>query len=70
MKPKTTIITFLITWLTFAVISVGFDYFDGSGFSLWKLIFKATVFSFFMVLWFRYNLKKRNEVASVDKQKM
>ena len=63
---KKTIVTFLLSGLTFAGLSAGFDYYDGVGFSLWKFIIKASIFGLFMTLMFRYNYKK-NEAAKENK---
>ncbi len=64
MKPITrlTIISFLVSGLTFAALSAGMDYYDGMEFQIWRFIFRASVFGLFMALLFRYNFKK-NEAS-------
>lgn len=59
---KKTIMTFLISGLTYAGLGAGFDYSDGIGFSLWKFIIKASVFGLLMALMFRYNFKKNDSI--------
>ncbi len=63
---KKTIVAFLFSGLIFAGLSAGFDYSDGMEFRLWRFIFKAFFFGFFMALMLRYNLKK-NEAAKDNK---
>lgn len=71
MKPitKITIKTFLFSGLIYAGLMAGFDYSDGNGFRIWKFIFYASFFGFFMALMSRYHYKK-NESSKDNKQKL
>ena len=47
----------LIAGIVFAGITVGFDYYDGQDFRVWRFIFNFLWFGIFMGLYTRYILK-------------
>ena len=58
---KTLLISGLFSGLTYAVIMMGFDYYDGKELSILKFIVHALIFGGLMALATRYNLKKKQK---------
>ena len=61
MKPenKSFLIAFLFSGSIYAIISAGFDYFNGEGFDAQKFLYNFLALGLVMGLLFRYNRRKQ-----------